>query len=400
MRYAPLLFIVLLCLVSCAPKEPAPVERKPVTPEVSGPRFVPFDKAGRVIRAFEPYQQGLASFADLKPAVERSLAYVSARPSGNTAARSGGILLKWSQLEDTLQELLTLLPRLDGNPQLLDEHFVWFRLDPNTLLTGYYEPLIRASKTRSDKYTYPLYGVPDDMKKLDLGQFHPRWKGQRLLYRMQGGEAVPYFDREAIDGDGALSGQGLEVAWLEDPVDAFFLHIQGSGRLVYPDGTMKHVLYAGKNGRQYKSLGRILIKDGRVPKDEMSMKRIRRFLAEHPDERDEYLFRNPSYVFFRLNDEGPYGSIGRTLTPFVSVAVDPKTIPLGALLALDTELPAGDGVTTPFAGLMLAQDTGGAIKGTRCDLFCGFGYRAKYLAGHLQHDASIYLLVSKRSLAQ
>ncbi|GAB7023990.1 murein transglycosylase A [Salidesulfovibrio brasiliensis] len=397
MRHA-LLLTVLLLLVSCAPKEPAP-PAPPEPPEVQGPRFVRVDNVGPVVRSLMPHRQGLASFEGLRPALERSLAYVKARPAGNAAAHSAGLLLTWSQLRATLEDLLAALPELDADPGLLEERFVWFRLDPGTLLTGYYEPLIRASKTRSAEYFYPLYGVPDDMKTLELGRFHPRWKGQRLLYRMEDGKAVPYFDREAIDGEGALAGQGLEIAWLADPVDAFFLHIQGSGRLVYPDGSMEHVLYAGKNGHQYRSLGRILIDDGRVPKDEMSMKRIRRFLAEHPEERDAYLYQNPSYVFFRLHDEGPYGSIGRTLTPFVSMAVDPKTIPLGALLALDTGLPDGDG-TEPFTGVMLAQDTGGAIKGTRCDLFCGFGHKAKYLAGHLQHDASVYLLVSRRVLRQ
>jgi membrane-bound lytic murein transglycosylase A len=392
MRFAPfIILILLLTLCACAPKEIEPTETEQT-------RFVLQKDAKAEARSLSPAYQGLASYEDLRPAIERSLEYVRYRPAERVAASYGGLMVTWGQVRRSLEELLELLPRLDENPELLDERFTWFRLDPGTLLTGYYEPLIRASKVRTDKYSHPLYRQPEDLKTIDLGKFHPRWEGQRLTYRSEEGEAMPYFDRKDIDGAGALAGRGLEIAWLADPVDAFFLQIQGSGRLVYPDGTMEHVLYAGKNGRQYRSLGRILIDDGRVSKDEMSMKRIRQFLAAHPEERDDYLFRNPSYVFFRLHDEGPYGSIGRTLTPYVSVAVDPSTIPLGSLLALRTELPAENGETDPFASLVLAQDTGGAIKGTRCDLFCGFGPKARFLAGHLQHDAQIFMLLSRSAL--
>lgn len=390
----------ILCLLAglwgCALKEPEP-------PREVAPGFVPVseEEAAGLTVQLTPWMQGIKSWTALAPGLEDNLAYIRRRRQDAVAVDRPGLTLTWGQLGDSVAEFMALLPDLDRDPQLLAERFQWLALAPRTLLTGYYEPWLEASLERKGRYQYPLYGVPDDLKTAYLGRFHYRWKGETLTYRLGEDGIEPYHDRRAIDSEGALEGRGLEIAWVKDPVDVFFLQIQGSGRLVLPDGSVKHILYGGKNGRRYVSLGRLLIEEGEVPREEMSMQRIRRFLASNPYTAQEWLNRNPSYVFFKLSDEGPYGSIGSILTPRVSVAVDRTMIPLGSVLALNTALmDYENGQADPFFSLVLAQDTGGAIKNTRMDLFCGSGEEAEYLAGHLQEDARVYMLVSNQVLGE
>ncbi|WP_154655431.1 murein transglycosylase A [Maridesulfovibrio hydrothermalis] len=337
------------------------------------------------------------SWMDLQKGVEYNLKYLSRKSGNKVAARYGKTEITWEMLRRTNEEFLDILPRLETSPELLEENFVWFELSPRTLLTGYYEPYLEASLTPDPAYPYPLYSVPSDLKKLDLGKFHHRWKGQQLLYRVENEKVMPYHDREAIDFNGALEGQGLEVAWVKDLVDVFILQIQGSGRLILPDGTVKHVLYAGKNGLKYVSLGKVLIQRGLLSKEGMSMQKIRSFLKENPQYVEDLLKTNPSYVFFRIDDEGPFGSMNAPLTPMISVATDSKVLPLGTLALLTTRLPEqGEKGKTPFAGIVMAQDRGGAIKGTRVDLFCGSGSDAEFLAGHLTSWSHIYVPVSRK----
>ena len=368
-------------------------------PVEAGPAFAPLtaSESQTLARDFHAGSQGLKSWLQMEPGLRRSLIYVSAQPPGGTAVERPGLVLTWAALRATLEDLLRLLPELDRDPGLLAREFAWFRLNPGTLLSGYYEPWLDASLTPDPAYPVPLYGVPPDLRVADLGRFLPKWKGQQLTYRVENGEIVPYYERRTIDRDGVLNGRGLEIAWTRDPVEVFFLQIQGSGRLTLPDGSYKHALYAGKNGREFVSLGKVLVERGFLNKDEVSMLRIKAVLAAHPELRDELLDTNPSYVFFRLADYGPYGSAGQVLTPMVSAAVDRTVLPLGSVFALDSSLPGEKGMT-PFRGLILAQDTGGAIKQTRVDLFCGSDDRAEFVAGHLKSQAQVLLLVSKRAL--
>jgi membrane-bound lytic murein transglycosylase A len=341
--------------------------------------------------------QDLGSWTALRPGLEDSLGYILRRPQGSVCVNRPGLKLTWGQLGDGVAELIGLLPRLDAEPDLLAKRFVWFKIMPATLLTGYYEPWLEASLSPDAEYRYPLYGKPDDLKTVDLGKFHYRWKGQTLTYRMEDDRIVPYHDREAIDGEGVLSDAGKEIAWVKNPVDIFFLQIQGSGRMVLPDGSVRHILYSGRNGRKFVAIGKLLLRQGIIPREEMSMQRIRQFLNENPEKAKELMFKDPSYVFFTLSDTGPYGTIHSILTPKVSVAVDRTVVPLGSVLALNTALMDYDtGRADPFFSLVLAQDTGGAIKGTRLDLFCGSGDDAEYLAGHLQEQARAFMLVSRR----
>ncbi len=353
-------------------------------------------KVSGLINRLQNQEEGGVSWHDLQKGIEHNLRYLSSKPEDGVAARYGRMHLTWGMLKQTNEEMLELLPLLDGSPELLNERFVWYSMVPRTLLTGYYEPYLEASLTPDPDYPYPLYSIPADLKTLDLGKFHHRWKGQKLIYRQENGEVVPYHDRGEIDFEGALQNKGLEIAWVKDLVDVFILQIQGSGRLVLPDGSVKHVLYAGKNGLKYVSLGKVLINRGLLPKEGMSMQKIRTFLSENPQLVEELLTTNPSYVFFRLDDEGPFGSMGAPLTPMTSVAVDSKVLPLGSLALLTTRLPQQDDETKlPFARMVMAQDRGGAINGTRIDLFCGSGPEAEFLAGHLTSWSHIYLPISR-----
>ncbi|HZD24641.1 MAG TPA: murein transglycosylase A, partial [Alphaproteobacteria bacterium] len=256
------------------------------------------------------------------------------------------------------------------------------------LFTGYYEPLLHASRRRSERFSTPLYRLPDDLVSVDLGAFAEDLKGRQIVGRLQSRRLVPYPDRAAIE-DGALAGRGLELYWVDDPVDAFFLQIQGSGRLVLPDGSERRIAYAGKNGQPYFAIGRALIQDGVMPREEVSMQSIRAWLEAHPDQGRALMRRNRAYVFFRaLKDDAVIGALGVPLTPGRSLAVDRRLIPLGAPLWLDAMRPGDEpGMPdAPLRRLMVAQDTGGAIRGgVRGDVFWGHGPKAEHLAGHMQH---------------
>ncbi|UIJ39039.1 murein transglycosylase A [Desulfobaculum bizertense] len=388
------LWLIVLTGVLFASGCAAPKKQPPLT-LVEAPQ-----DAGKLVKQLHPAGQHLSSWTDMQGAVDQSLAFVSVKPQARVALQNGAVRLTYGDLRETLVELKQVLPQLDRNPRLLKERFTWLRLTGGALMTGYYAPYIEASPKRTPEYRYPLYGVPQDLQTMDLAKYHPRWKGQKLVYRVENGEPVPYYSREEIDYEAKLRGRGLELAWAKDSVDVFFLQIQGSGLLKYPDGSMHHILYAGKNGRQYVSLGKVLIRRGLLDPKAVSMKSIREYLAAHPDEIPDLLSTNPSYVFFRVGDNGPYGAMGKLLTPRVSLATDPKVFPLGAVMAFDAKLPPEAPGAAPgeVTGIGLAQDTGGAIKGARLDWFCGSGTNVEYFAGHIKSPASVYMLVSKEVL--
>lgn len=224
-----------------------------------------------------------------------------------------------------------------------ERHFQPHRIswgdDDQGLFTGYYEAELHGAWNRKPPYTVPIFRRPNDLITADLSLFDPEWKDRKIIGRIEGEKFVPYFTRSAIE-TGALAGRDLEMLWVDDPVDAFFLHIQGSGRVRMTDGSIVRVGYAGKNGRPYVAIGRPLIERGAIPKETMSMRAIRDWLAAHPDQMDEVLNLNPSYVFFRqIDGEGPIGAQGVALTPGRSLAVDTKLLPLGAPVWLETTDP-------------------------------------------------------------
>jgi len=264
------------------------------------------------------------------------------------------------------------------------------------LITGYYEPLLKGSWERSEEYQYPLYGVPGDLLVVDLGAVYPQLKGMRLRGKLVGNKVVPYHDRAQLDDDQELL-QGAEILWVDSPVDLFFLHVQGSGLVEFADGSIAAVGYAEQNGHPYQSIGRVLIEMGELDKEEVTLFTIRDWLISNPDRLNEVLSKNPSYVFFELRDaqaDGPNGALNVALTPRRSIAVDRNVIPLGAPVWLQTTLP--NEAQSPLNQLMLAQDTGGAIKGhVRADVFWGRGGEAEEMAGLMKQQGELFVLLPR-----
>ena len=271
------------------------------------------------------------------------------------------------------------------------------------LYTGYYEPIIKGSYARTENYQYPLYRKPDDLIVIKLGDFSRDLKGKRIIARIDDKRVVvPYHDRKSIDRLGSLSGRGLEIVWLSSPLDVFFLHIQGSGIVEMPDGSKINVNYAAANGRKYRSIGRLLIKDGKIPKEKMSMKALREYLKAYPEEMDRVLFHNESYVFFRIVEQGPIGSTGVPLTAGRSIASDARIFPKGGLAFIETEIPVTDEEGNvkgwkKISRFVVAQDAGGAIKGPgRIDIFFGTGNEAAKQAGSMNREGRIFFLIKKK----
>ena len=277
----------------------------------------------------------------------------------------------------------------------------WFRpylaagdSGPEGLFTGYYEAELRGAWTPRGRYRVPVYARPGDLISVDLRRFGVEGNKKSIVGRVSGSQLVPYAERAAIDG-GAISGRGFELLWVDDAVDAFFLHIQGSGRVVMEDGQVVRLGYAAKHGHPYVAIGRALIERGEIAREAMSMQAIRAWLGAHPKEGAALMASNPSYVFFRMVEgEGPIGAQGVALTPGRSLAVDRRFVPLGLPVWLDTTHPLD--AAAPLRRLVVAQDTGGVIKGpVRGDLFWGFGAEAALPAGHMKGRGRYYLLLPK-----
>ena len=269
------------------------------------------------------------------------------------------------------------------------------------LYTGYYEPHLSGRLYPDEEFRYPIYSLPNDILKIDLSAFADKYKGESIVGRYTGETVVPYYDRREIDEEEVLMGKVEPLAWLQDPVDLFFLQIQGSGKVFLDTGEVINVHYHGSNGRPYRSIGTLLIEEQKIPKEEMSMQKIRAYLNDHPDEMATVFNYNPSYVFFKLESEGPLGYINVLLTPGRSIALDRRIFPPAALAFIQTEKPVVDSTGqidswTDFSRFVLNQDTGGAIRGPgRADVFWGNGPYAEIAAGHLAHTGKLYFLVLK-----
>ncbi len=268
------------------------------------------------------------------------------------------------------------------------------RNEPMGLFTGYYEPELTGRWAPEAEYQIPIYSRPEDLVSIDLGQHRAELAGTQLAGRVVDNKLVPYYTRAEING-GALRGRELEVIWVADPVDAFFLHIQGSGRVRLPDGSTVRVGYAGRNGRRYTSIGRELVAMGAMPLDDVTAPAIRDWLRANPAAGTQLMNRNESYVFFRvIEGEGPLGAQGVPLTAGRSLAIDRAFLPLGAPVWLDTTDPLADGA--PLRRLLVTQDTGSAINGpVRGDVFWGFGETAARRAGLMKQRGRYYILLPK-----
>ncbi|KFG90498.1 MltA domain-containing protein [Sphingobium herbicidovorans NBRC 16415] len=277
--------------------------------------------------------------------------------------------------------------------EFFSRNFEAVQVGPGTaFVTGYYEPEIAGSRTRRAGYEVPIYRRPPDLIDVNLGLFSDSLKGKTIRGKVQGSNFVPYEERAQIVA-GSLAGRGLEIAWAADPVEFFFLQVQGSGRLLLPDGGVMRIGYDGQNGRDYTGIGKLMKDRGLIQAG--SMQDIMAWLRANPVEGAKIMDENKSFVFFReLTGAGPLGALGVPVTPEATVAADPKYVPLGApvLLSLDRAEPNG---------VWIAQDTGGAIKGAnRFDSFWGAGSRARTIAGGMSARGSALILLPVGSAAR
>lgn len=261
-------------------------------------------------------------------------------------------------------------------------------VDKDGLFTGYYESSLRGSRTRSAEYNIPLHARPDDLVMVNLGEFRDELKGQRIAGRVTDGNLKPYETRAEILA-GKLKDEKVLV-WVDDPVEAFFVQVQGSGVVQLDDGSIMRIGYAGQNGHIYYAIGRELVKRGVMPKEDVSMQSIRAWLEANPAQADELMNTNKSYVFFReIVGDGPIGGEGIALTPLRSLAIDHGKFPYGFPVWLQTDHP-------PLQRMMMAQDTGGAIKGAvRGDVFWGYGDEAEKMAGAMKSPGRYWILLPK-----
>jgi membrane-bound lytic murein transglycosylase A len=265
-------------------------------------------------------------------------------------------------------------------------------------MTGYYVQSLRGSRTKHGRYQVPIYGRPPDLISIDLAAFLPDARGRRMWGRLDAakGAIVPYATRAEIRR-GKLRGQGLEILWVDDRVDALFAQIQGSGKVLLDDGTEQWIEYAGKNGRAYRGVGRIL-RDLGEPPGTGTMQGIRKYFAEHPDKFDEIADQNTSFVFFSLAKKpGAVGSQGVVLTSRRSMAVDRAFVAASTPIWVDTSAPDARGKVHPWRRLMVAQDTGEGIRGAvRGDIYWGDDAESTEIAGHMGGKGRSWLLLPRR----
>jgi membrane-bound lytic murein transglycosylase A len=276
--------------------------------------------------------------------------------------------------------------------------------DPGAVLfTGYYRPILDASLTMDKRHRFPIYGRPGDLVDGELVSLAPNRQVEKVVGRFDGDQWLPYFSRAEIDRGGSLNDKGYEIAWVDDPVELFFLHVQGSGLLRFADGTVRAVGYAASNGKPYRSIGKILADSGKMPMEQVTMQRLKRYLNDHPQEREALLDANERYVFFRFMKAGAVGSLDVPLTPGRSIATDARLFPKGALAFVATREPVLDRSGSlkgwkPLTRFVLNQDTGAAIQGRgRVDLYFGTGDQAGAAAGMMKSPGSLYFALAKRS---
>lgn len=416
-RHALLAAALAFAAAGCpsAPPDAPPDETPAPTIAEPTPTPTPMTDPREAMRAVDdafPMLDGGALPA-LRKSVDRSLSWLKVQPRGRRLT-FGPRTVTVREMQEALVAFRKMLADNPSPEVLSDRVRATFDVmeaagredGTRVLFTGYYEPVIEASLTKRPGYEVPIYRRPKDFVEISIGEWGGEFEGRRTLVgRLDGRRVRPYYDREEI-GWGSLEGKKLEIAWAKDPVDLFFVEIQGSGTLKLPNGKKRRIGYAGSNGRPYRSIGALLIGEQEIPAGEMSMQRLRQWLAENPEERRRVLEHNESYVFFRFLEGGAVGSLGREVTAERSIATDLSLFPPSALAFLRTEFPeavagTGGGTTIawkPLDRFVLNQDTGGAIKGAgRVDVFWGQGEQAVLAAGMMKQRGRLFFLVPKAS---
>tara|TARA_R110002051_G_scaffold325488_1_gene428183 strand:+ start:1259 stop:2440 length:1182 start_codon:yes stop_codon:yes gene_type:complete len=377
--------LTVLALVACAPEQdPDRAVSPPVSYERTDLSALPAWESDRVSEAL--------------PALKRSCGKLRRQSDTDTIAPAeiGGTVAAWREACDALSRLS------DGSGDAAVRDFLstWFVAyevragDGAGLFTGYYEPELNGSLEQREGFDTPLLARPSDLVLVNLGDWRAGLRGERIAGRLRSGRLIPYESRAEIE-TGALGDNVETLAWIDDPVDVFFLHIQGSGRIRLDNGQVLRVGYDGHNGHSYYPIGRYLVENGEIDKDAISLQTIRAWLHAHPDQMRGVMDLNPSYIFFRTIDgDGPIGAQGVALTAGRSLAVDRRYIPLGAPVWLDVDYPDESG--NPLQRLVVAQDTGGAIKGgVRGDVFWGHGPTAAEKAGPMAATGRYFVLLPK-----
>ena len=382
-----LLLGVGLFLAACG--KPAP---PPAPTAVNALRLVPDDQWPLLLDDLSA-----ESFAQ---AASASLAYLTKvnpakrftfGPHGMTAAQMARMI-------EQLQDLLFREPDPVERSAYLRSKYVLLESvgrdgEGEVLMTGYYEPVLQARRQKQEPFVYPIYAMPEDLVWVDLRLFGPDLPAKRLVGQLQGRKVLPYPDREDIDYKRALAGKAEVLGYVSDPVEVFFLHIQGSGQLAFADGSRLRVGYAASNGQPYRSIGKLLLQEKAMSRGQMSMQGIKAYLEKHPAERRRVLSHNPSYVFFRplAPTGGPLGCFNQPLTGGRSIATDRRLFPGLALGFVAGSMPAEGGGERRFSRFVFNQDTGGAIRGPgRLDLFFGGGDQAGALAGRMKNLGRLY----------
>lgn len=372
---------------ACAPCPTCPAPKPPSTAPAIQPPAVQQDSQGGTPQpstwsSVEGWLEDDPSAA--LPALKTSCAVLARQP-------------QWKPVCDAASALGNT-PSTSNARQFFERHFVPWRLtngdgSGDGLITGYYEPVIKGSRSRTAAYPWPIHARPDDMLTIELGDVYPELKHLRLRGRLVGNKILPYWSREEL-GQRQDKLAGKVLLWAKDPIDLFFLQVQGSGRVELPDGNTVRIGYADQNGHPYQSIGRWLVAQGQLPLEKASMEGIKRWAQDNPSRLSELLNANPSYVFFRelpASDEGPVGALGVALQAGRSIAIDPRFVPLGAPVFLSTTRPSS---SAPLQRLMMAQDTGSAIKGAvRADFFWGPGAQAGQEAGRMRQQGRLWVLL-------
>lgn len=346
------------------------------------------------------------NYNELEKAIDQSISYYS-RLSGIHRFHYNGI--KYSP-EDMVASMNLFMDIINNSGEgdgisRLKEKFLFFESTNSqgeAFFTGYYEPLLEGSLIPSEEFPEPVYGIPDDLIEVELGLFSDKWKNETIVGRLQGNQLVPYFSRQEIVVGKSLKDSVKPIAYVNG-IELFFLQIQGSGLVKMDDGNQIRINYAQKNGHPYRSIGRKL-KD-KIPEEEISLQSIKSYLYDNPEEVQDILNYNQSYVFFRETEEGPLGSIEVPLTPHRSIAMDKRVIPEGSLAYIETKLPVIENGKIsdwrPVRRFVLVQDTGGAIQDHgRVDLFLGNGEEAELTAGHLKRKGRVFLLVARKKFLE